>query len=216
VEQKFEVRLFVRVLLVMFSIVFKITITIHIHSSKFRCFSLFQLCFVMFSIVFKIPSQFTFSHPNFVVFRFVFCFCFCITNSYWKTAVDDRVVPNPSTPNETGLVKRLFQKLKNYFVRVFSRIVPDSDFYIYIFLSEVFCFVFLVFFPNNFSGLSDLKGTVVKEVFASNLIPTGYLLILLHQFVLIVVDRAIFLRQVIVLLLLRNFPVLFLFVVFFC
>ncbi len=118
--------------------------------------------------------------------------------SYWRATVDERLVSDPKAQEApVSGVKRIFQKLKSWLFRVFSRIVPDSDFYMFIFLSEMFCFVFLVFLPNSFSGLSDIDATVVREVFTTNSsIPTAYLLVLLHQFVLIVVDRAIYLRQV--------------------
>lgn len=97
--------------------------------------------------------------------------------------------------NESSEPTSFGHGVKKFFTRLIQRIVPDSDYYSASLFFEVICFCIILFFPQDFSGLTDLSTSTVQQLLQASTIPVFYLLALLHQFLLIVVDRILYLRQ---------------------
>ena len=121
-------------------------------------------------------------------------------SSYWRgdgNGGDSSHPVSRELPSEAAKRSELsrFEKVKYWFHRAFARVEPSSDYYPYTLIAETASFLVLVFFPQDFSGLSELNNDAVRNVLTSNQIPLVYLLILMTQFMFIIVDRGLYLRQ---------------------
>jgi len=89
-------------------------------------------------------------------------------------------------------VSRAKDKVIHFFESVLERRSPYEDYYSKELFVEVLCFIFLVLFSNDFTGVqaSDL-GSLLE----SNRIPRNYLFLVFFQFFLIIWGRVIYLKR---------------------
>ncbi|XP_012229785.1 piezo-type mechanosensitive ion channel component isoform X2 [Linepithema humile] len=94
-------------------------------------------------------------------------------------------------------VTKYAEPMKNFFERIISPVGKEkTNVYAYMFLCDFFNFLLLIF---GFSAFGTQQGDGgVAAYFQENRVPMPFLLMLLLQFALIVIDRALFLRKSIV------------------
>ncbi|XP_076679384.1 piezo type mechanosensitive ion channel component isoform X2 [Andrena cerasifolii] len=91
-------------------------------------------------------------------------------------------------------VNKYIRPMKNFFVKILSPAGKEkTNVYAYMFLCDFFNFLLLIF---GFSAFGTQQGDGgVTAYFQENRVPMPFLLMLLLQFALIVIDRALFLRK---------------------
>ncbi|XP_065164464.1 piezo-type mechanosensitive ion channel component isoform X3 [Atheta coriaria] len=125
-----------------------------------------------------------------------------IESSSHETAEDEVVLLSTSTAAATSMfpssVKMLFAKynetLHNFFVQLFdptSRVAADV--YTYLFLCDFYNFFVILIGYSSFGPQQGDGG--VTSYLADNRVPVLFLIMLIMQFILIIIDRAIFLRK---------------------
>jgi hypothetical protein len=105
-------------------------------------------------------------------------------------------------------IRRFGNVIKNHFKGlVFRTKEIGRDLYVGIFVVELVCFFFVALFPGDFTG-SNTSG--LNEFLTEDRLPTSYVLVLLGQFILIVIDRILFLyRSILFKLILHYFLTIF-------
>ncbi|KAL0119117.1 hypothetical protein PUN28_009604 [Cardiocondyla obscurior] len=99
--------------------------------------------------------------------------------------------------NKEEFFTKYAQPLKNFFTRIIDPAGKEkTNVYAYMFLCDFFNFLLLIFGFSAFGAQQGDGG--VTAYFQENRVPMPFLLMLLLQFALIVIDRALFLRKSIV------------------
>mmetsp|Transcript_10938 Transcript_10938/g.33528 ORF Transcript_10938/g.33528 Transcript_10938/m.33528 type:complete len:3049 (+) Transcript_10938:220-9366(+) len=90
-------------------------------------------------------------------------------------------------------VREVFARLIGYYKDILGRECPDSgDYYLPILLIDVFSFIFLLLFQQEFTGIPSEE---IPDFISDGRIPRQYLLLLFLQFVLLVLERALYLSR---------------------
>lgn len=91
--------------------------------------------------------------------------------------------------NARRWLKSRWKDFSNFFQNLVAH-KPGRDWYVYMWFIELVCFFFIIILPNPFIG--NAGGNVVEFLTQSRL-PNSYVLTLLAQFVLIVIERVLYL-----------------------
>lgn len=94
-------------------------------------------------------------------------------------------------------VKRRFRAKWRDFKNFFENLVahkPGRDWYVHMWFVELLCFFFIIILPNPFIG--NAGGNVIEFLTQSRL-PNSYVLTLLGQFILIIIERVLYLFRAI-------------------
>eukprot|EP01128_Nolandella_sp_AFSM9_P005065 TRINITY_DN2396_c0_g1_i1.p1 TRINITY_DN2396_c0_g1~~TRINITY_DN2396_c0_g1_i1.p1 ORF type:complete len:1291 (+),score=246.92 TRINITY_DN2396_c0_g1_i1:307-4179(+) len=94
----------------------------------------------------------------------------------------------------------IFKSIPRYFSNIFTENPTASDFYIFIFGSEFISLLFLIFFPGTIVGTQGLIDFV-----SSNSIPSAWVFAIFAQFIMMVVDRTLYLYRAIRLKLMLHY-----------
>mmetsp|Transcript_25306 Transcript_25306/g.35023 ORF Transcript_25306/g.35023 Transcript_25306/m.35023 type:complete len:663 (+) Transcript_25306:146-2134(+) len=103
---------------------------------------------------------------------------------------------------------KLKEKAMTYYEGILARKSPGEDFYTRELAIEVLCFIFLVFFQQDFTGVTASE---LGNFIESNRIPRNFLFLVFMQFCLIIWGRIIYLKRAMLAKLVTQYVLLVIF-----
>eukprot|EP01087_Luapelamoeba_hula_P016396 TRINITY_DN5039_c0_g2_i7.p1 TRINITY_DN5039_c0_g2~~TRINITY_DN5039_c0_g2_i7.p1 ORF type:complete len:2374 (+),score=229.13 TRINITY_DN5039_c0_g2_i7:70-7191(+) len=109
--------------------------------------------------------------------------------SYMSTINED-ADPLANLKRAFGWVNTSTHSIVLFYRLVVTTILPDKDYYTAIFIVQLLSFFYLAIFQQDFTGIQFQD---VYTIFTQSRIPTSYVFLILAQFLLIIIERVIYL-----------------------